>query len=89
MDKKNAICIHVQDGNIIHTSTQVRIRLARVIIPKLDTTRGKRARNMLKFMIGKRITYEQVHIDFRGYIVAECRGFAPPPAALLRRRLHT
>lgn len=70
MVKQAAICII--DGDTFDTDRNVRIRLARVKAPPVDTPEGQKAKRMLESLIlRKAITYEPVATDTYGRTVAE------------------
>ena len=72
MAKQTAICARVIDGDTFDTNTGIRIRLARVYAPPVDTQRGQAAKVFLESLIlNKTITYEVVAKDTYGRSVAE------------------
>lgn len=67
-----AVCIRIVDGDTFDTNTGVRIRLARVYAPRIETKEGRRAETILESLIlNKGVNYEVVSIDIYGRSVAE------------------
>ena len=59
MEKQSAICVSVIDGRTFETKEGVRIRLAKVNAPSIDTPEGQKAKALLESLIlSKSITYE-------------------------------
>ncbi len=72
MAKHGAVCMNVIDGDTFDTGAGIRIRLARVYAPEINTEEGKKAKRQLEALIlGKSITYEVVARDDWGRSVAE------------------
>ena len=72
MVRSYATCIKVIDGDTFETNTNLRIRLARVYAPELDSATGLVAKNTLAWMIeGKIISYEISAFDDYGRAVCE------------------
>ena len=72
MVKVNDACVSVVDCDTFDTNTGVRIRLARVDGPSLNTTRGQSAKSLLESLIlNELIKYKVVAGDDYGRSVAE------------------
>lgn len=65
------ICVNVIDGHIFVTNKGVRIGLARVKAPSINTRAGRWAKELLESLIlGQFITYNRVAIGAHGRSVA-------------------
>jgi endonuclease YncB( thermonuclease family) len=72
MAEKSAICVGVIDGDTFNTNRIVRMRLARVKVPSIDTPEGQYAKALLESLILPNfITYYVVSIDNYGRSVVE------------------
>lgn len=72
MAEKSAICVGVIDGDTFNTNRIVRMRLARVKVPAINTPEGQYAKVLLESLILPNfITYYVVGIDNYGRSVVE------------------
>jgi endonuclease YncB( thermonuclease family) len=72
MAEKSAICVGVINGDTFNTNRMVRMRLARVNVPSINTPEGQHAKEFLESLILPNfITYYVVAIDNYGHSVAE------------------
>ena len=72
MANKSAICVGVVDGGTFNTNREIRIRLARVNVPSINTLEGQHAKALLESLIlPSFITYNLVTRDTYGRSVAE------------------
>lgn len=72
MAKRSAICLGVIDGDTFNTNRVVRMRLARVNAPSINTPEGQHAKALLEALILPNfITYNVVARDTYGRSVAE------------------
>ena len=70
--KISTICVSVISGDTFNTNRAVRIRLARVNVPSINTLEGQYAKELLESLIlSKFITYDTVAEDTYGRSVAE------------------
>ena len=70
--KISTICVSVISGDTFNTNRAVRIRLARVNVPSINTLEGQYAKELLESLIlSKFITYDIVTEDAYGRAVAE------------------
>jgi endonuclease YncB( thermonuclease family) len=70
--KQGAVCANVIDGDTFDTGSGIRIRLARVYAPEIETAEGQKAKRLLEVLIlNKAIRYEVVAKDDYGRSVAE------------------
>lgn len=73
MARRVALCVKVIDGDTFDIDAGIRIRLARVYAPRLETPEGQEAKRLLESLILDKviISYEVVSIDDYGRSVAE------------------
>jgi len=72
MAKRSAICVGVIDGDTFNTNRVVRMRLARVNVPSINTPEGQQAKALLEALIlPDFITYNIVAEDAYGRAMAE------------------
>lgn len=72
MAKIAIICVGVISGDTFNTNRLVRMRLARVNVPAIDTLEGQYAKELLESLIlSKFITYDIVAEDAYGRALAE------------------
>jgi len=72
MAKQVTLCVKVIDGSTFDARNGIRMRLARVNTPRIDTIGAQRAKELLEELILNNVfAYEVATIDDSGHSVAE------------------